>query len=146
MKRKPAPTVEEWKVVARDRQRSISKLAAKLAETIHAQSSAEEERDALAEKLRNLDVKPAKRDYDAITSAGTVIDAQHQETGRLWRGRRENLPPGYKEMRDATVTTPMPEPEEDDDLERYYDVRTAARIVARVLLSAVMDELGGRDA
>jgi hypothetical protein len=49
-------------------------------------------------------------------------------------------------MRDATVTTPMPEPEEDDDLERYYDVRTAARIVARVLLSAVMDELGGRDA
>lgn len=29
----------------------------------------------------------------------TVIDAQHEETGRLWKGTRRTLPPRYTEVR-----------------------------------------------
>lgn len=50
--------------------------------------------------------KVAREHYDVFASAvvnqqaylSKRIDAQHEETGRMWNGERRNLPPRYNEL------------------------------------------------
>jgi hypothetical protein len=103
-------------------QPSYSDLAARLAEAEQVVQVVRENR------LGVYDGTAALMLVRAADSADPVIDAQHDETGRMWRGPRSQLPRRYAEV-SAPLVLPFKvviDPTMPDDT---MELRTATQIV-----------------
>ena len=84
-----------WERLAREREARLADAERRIAEALDYDDGMDKTTRAILDGTR----RPA-------VSADDVVQAQHDETGRVWVGLRRLMPPGYSPIVQPTETVP----------------------------------------